>query len=217
MYSTAHRIKIKYQNIQAWNEDRRVALVAQLTENDPDVILMAAVGKTTQHKIKILNYNVFVSNKNNENHAGCGIAIKKGIKFELKNNFKTDWIGATIETINGPLLITTAYVPPRIKTINPEDLRRIETSHIPTIWAGDPNARHQTFGYSNANHKGHQLSQRIGQNKINYIGPVFNTYYTRVAETKPDVILTNNTFHHNYLIEPGTQGVSDHTSINITI
>ena len=59
---------------------KKSALTAYLTKNNPDIILMADIGKTNQNKpIKIFQYLVFATNKNNENSAGAAIAVKKAI------------------------------------------------------------------------------------------------------------------------------------------
>ena len=83
----------------------------------------------------------------------------------------------------------------------------------------DLNARHQEFGYSrrSRNLKGNQLFNHIYNNRINHIGPIFNTFFTRTSATKPDIVLTNNRFFFNYHTTPGSLGPSDHLTINVQI
>ena len=214
-------LNISYANVQTWTYDKNSALMAYLTKNNPDIILMADIGKTDQHKpIKIPQYLVFATNKNGENSAGAAIAVKKGIRFKVLNNFDHDTIGIQVETKTGPLIIMTNYSPPRHKNIPNSDLDYAIQNNWPVLIAADLNARHSMFGYTGrSNLKGRQLNKIVFNNKLNYIGPGFPTYFchNNTQGTRPDIILTNNKFYHNYHIKPSGMGPSDHMGINLRI
>ena len=97
-------LKIIYANVQTWTEDKKSSLAAYLTMNNPDIILMADIGKANQNKpIKLFQYLVFATNKSNENSAGSALAIKKGLQFKILNNFDNDTIGVQVHTQTGLL------------------------------------------------------------------------------------------------------------------
>ena len=209
---------IRYLNVQSYTFDKEPALQRHLTENSPDIILISSTSRSTEYPIKIQSYNVFSVNKCGELHAGCAIAIKKGIIFEIKNNFFFDTIAATIQTSRGPIVVMTNYTPPRQYQIPQQDLDFLIRNQYPTIFAGDMNTRHEIFGYRNSsNSRGKQLAQHIYRDRINYIGPHFPIFYTRRSATTPDCILTNNKFFLNYHITSGGLGPSDHITIDILI
>ena len=212
-------IKIRYLNVQHWNNDKHTALISHLTENKPEIILFTSTSRTKeQGPIKIPFYNTFTTNKRNEAHAGCGVAIRIGINFRIMNTFFHDTIAAEIDTAHGPIIIATSYAPPRDRSLPEQDIEFIMRHQIPTIFAGDLNCRHSTFGYhSGFNTKGRNLNRHIMQNRINYIGPNFPTFYTRNSETKPDIVLTNNKFFHNTHIQSAGIGPSDHITLDIFI
>ena len=70
-------LKIKYQNVQHYNQEREEGLVRHLTQENPDIILMASTSRMRELPIRIQGYNTYTTNKTNELHAGCAIAIKK--------------------------------------------------------------------------------------------------------------------------------------------
>ena len=92
-------------------------------------------------------------------------------------------------TTHGPVIVSTAYSPPRQNTISEEDLNFMIRNPIPTIVIADLNARHKDFGYlrTSTNMKGRQLHNHI-YNRINHIRPTFNTFYSHNSETKPDSV-----------------------------
>ena len=214
-------LKITYANVQTWTEDKNNSLIAYLTKNNPDIILMTDIGKTNQNKpIKIYQYLVFATNKSNENSAGSALAVKKGLQFKILNNFENDTIGVQVQTHTGPLIIMTNYSPPRHRNLPNADLNYAIQNNWPVLIAADLNARHSMFGYtSNNNPKGRQLNQMVFNNKLNYIGPGFPTFFSHNNRqgTKPDVVLTNNKFYFNYHIKPSGMGPSDHLGIDIRI
>ncbi|CAL4099528.1 unnamed protein product, partial [Meganyctiphanes norvegica] len=215
---TPKLIKIKYLNVQHWTNDKHAALTAHLTINNPDILFTFTSRTKEQGPIKIPFYNTFSTNKTNEQHAGCGIAIRKGIIFELLNNFHHDTIGAKINTQQGPIILMTSYAPPRQQFLPNQDLEYMMHHQTPVLFAGDLNARHSTFGYPRgANAKGRSLHRHIMSNRINYIGPTFPTFYTRNSETKPDCVLTNQHFYLNHHIQSAGIGPSDHLTIDIII
>ena len=214
------RINIRYLNVQHWTDEKNTALINHLTATAPEIILITSVSRLqNQNPIKIYNYNTFAVNKNNKRNAGCAIAIKRGIIFKIINNARTDWIAVEIQTKHGPIIISTAYSPPRMNTISEEDLNFVIRNQIPTIVIADLNARHHMFGYGRraGNLKGRQLYNHIYNNRLNHLGPTFNTFFTRNSETKPDIVLTNNRFFFNHRIISGGIGPSDHITMDIQI
>ena len=211
--------RIRYLNVQHWTDLKNPALIAHLTEINPDVILFTSHSRLNEDvKIRIPNYNTFTTNKLNERHAGSGVAIRYGIKFDLLNLFIHDTIGVKIETKHGPINIMTSYAPPRQRFLPNHDLEFMIRHQLPTILVGDLNARHQTFGYtSGPNQKGRALHQHIVNNRLKYLGPNFPTFYTRNTETKPDCVLANNKFFLNQHIQAGGIGPSDHITLKIII
>ena len=80
-------LTVTYDNIQTWTEEKADTIRAHLTQNSPDVILLADIGRTDKNKpIKIFQYLVFATNKNNENSAGAAVAIRKGLYFKVVNH-----------------------------------------------------------------------------------------------------------------------------------
>ena len=211
-------LNIRYLNVQHFTKDKEASLIGHLTEGSPDVILITSHSRKKDEPIKIQGYLTFSTNKSDGLHAGSAIAIKKGLKFNIKNDFVTDTIGAKVETTLGPIAIMTCYSPPRHRLLPRQDLEHLITNQFPTIMAGDLNARHQTFGYTGPpNTKGNDLNRLIMRDRVNYLGPVFNTFFTRNSATKPDCILTNQNFYLNHHITPGGHGSFDHLTINIRI
>ena len=215
---TPTELKIRYLNVQHWTDDKNTALAIHLTENKPDIVLFTSTSRTrNQAHIKIPFYITYHTNKADELHAGCGISIRKGIRFEIIN-FHHDSIGAKIYTMQGPVIIMTSYSPPRHRLLPNQDIEYMIRHQLPVMLVGDLNCRHRTFGYNTGfNVKGRSLHKHIIENRLNYIGPTFPTYHTRTAATKPDIVLTNNRFFLNHHISSGGIGPSDHLTIDVKI
>ena len=159
-----NRIHIRYLNVQNWKDDKNEALIGHLTATNPEIILFASTSRQQhQNPIKIPNYLTFTTNKSDERHAGVGIAIRRKIKFEIINNFMDDCIGAKIQTTHGPVIICTAYSPPRRPVLQQNDLNYLIRNNLPAILIADLNARHETFGYARRTHnqKGNQLNRHV--------------------------------------------------------
>ena len=132
------RIHIRYLNVQNWTDDKNEALIGHLTATNPEIILFGSTSRQQhQSPIKIPNYITFTTNKNNERHAGVGIAIRRKIKFEIINNFLNDCIGAKIQTAHGPVIICTAYSPPRHAVLPQADLNYLRINNLPAIMIAD--------------------------------------------------------------------------------
>lgn len=172
-------INIKYCNVQHWTDDKSSSLAAHLTINNPNVILITSTSRRSHlTKIKIPGYNVHSTNKMDEMSAGVAIAIKRGIKYKLINNFQQDSIAAKIETSSGEIIVMTNYSPPRRNFLPMEDMLYAIRNNLPVIMAADLNARHGIFGYARpTNAKGRDLNRLILRNKIRHLGPTFDTFF----------------------------------------
>ena len=195
-------MRIRFLNVQNWTDEKQTPLAIHLTEREPEVILINSISRTReQGHIKIPFYNTFTVNKNNVRHAGSGIGIRIGTKFEIINNFQHDTIGAIVHSNHGPILIMTSYAPPRQPVLPNADMQFFMNHHLPGIFAGDLNCKHKNYGYNASNTKGRALYQHIYNNRINHLGPIFPTFYTRNSETTPDIVLANNRFFFNQHIQ----------------
>ena len=113
-------LNIRYLNVQHFTKDKEASLIGHLTEGSPDVILITSHSRKKDEPIKIQGYLTFSTNKSDGLHAGSAIAVKKGLKFNIKNDFVTDTIGAKVNNLmtnsnNDLLLATTAPPPPQTR------------------------------------------------------------------------------------------------------
>ena len=81
---------------------------------DADVALLNEHGCKADQRIKIFNYSVHQCNSLNEKNSGCAIAIRNNIRYQVKDDFESDILSITVETTLGPIVIATAYIPPRV-------------------------------------------------------------------------------------------------------
>ena len=114
----------------------------------------------------------------------------------------------------------TNYTPPRRVNLPNSDLDFAIQNNWPVLIVADMNTRHAMFGYSGrSNPKGSQLNKLVFNNKLNYIGPGFPTYFSHnnIFDTRPDSVLSNNKSYFNYHIKPNGMGLSDHMTIDVKI
>ena len=196
-------LTILQHNVQTWNTKRHT-LANIYNSIDPDILLLNETSvKNTDH-LKIFNYNVFKTNKRNEQFAGAAIAIKKNITAQIEDDYYQDFISATIQTVHGLITVATGYIPPRQAYINSIDLNKIFNRRHPAYLVGDLNAYHRTFGYSNNNLRGKQVVTLINANKCKHIDPFFDTRITANTTRKPDIALTNKTSTPQHLSQSRT-------------
>ena len=79
---------------------------------------MNDTGLNNNDRPKLFNYNTYATNKDNRQHGGTAIAVKKTIQTKLHDDFETDLIAVTIETRQGPITIATDYIPPNPAYLN---------------------------------------------------------------------------------------------------
>ena len=157
-------------NVQTWN-NKRHTLTNIYNQTHPDIILLNETSTRDGDKLKILNYNVFTTNRRNELEAGAAIAACKDITARIDDDFYQDFLTATVQTTHGPVTIATGYIPPRQPYINTINLNKIFSHDEPTYLIGDLNAYHRTFGYNTNNLRGQQIVTLIDTDKCRHIGP----------------------------------------------
>ena len=205
-------LTILHHNVMSWT-NKKITLGNIYRQIDPDIILLNEHNVTDDETLKIYNYNIYTTNKENERHAGAAIGIRKGLTFRLHDDFYSDFIGLTVTTRQGPITIATAYVPPRRNYINIIDLNKVLRQPHPTYIFADFNARHRLLGNTVNNSRGNNIATLINQDKCRHIGPTFPTYINHTGSTTPDIVLTNRLTFHNIFMTPGPITPSDHIPI----
>ena len=170
-------IKILQANIQSWASNR-YTLLCSLSESNPDIILLNEISIPKDVKPKINGYDCYFNCQ--ERFTGYAIFVKYSIKhffFDLNN----DNIGAVkIFTNVGPLIVSTAYIPPRFNCIPSLEINKILNYQLPSLFISDFNAHHPHFQNCSSNNKkpdsrGNQLMTIINSRKLSYLGPDFYT------------------------------------------
>ena len=106
-------IKIIQHNVLKWTFARRNELSNLYMTTDPDIILLNSTGQRDDNRIKIFNYNVYQRNRLREDNAGVAVAVRKNIKHSIIDDLEEDALAVRVETIKEPVIIGTAYYPPR--------------------------------------------------------------------------------------------------------
>lgn len=211
-------IKIFHVNIRSFRSNK-YALMIELSNFNPDVVLLNETGNRPDFHIKLQGFNSI--NKSNGAFSGVAILIKQSLSFEYVFTSETNVLAIKLHTQLGPILISTAYSPPRDISIPTLSLSKIFSHQIPTIFIGDLNGHHRLFDNTpvlrTGDSKGRQIYNLMQQFSLQYIGPEFKTFVTKKARGKPDIILINRLFDiFNYHSVPGDNIGSDHIPILFT-
>lgn len=211
-------IKIFHINIRSF-KNNKYALMIELSNFSPDVVLLNETGNKPNFHIKLQGYNCI--EKSSGLFSGVAILIKNTLSYEFVFTSDSNVLAIKLNTHLGPILISTAYSPPRDISIPTPSLSKIFSYQIPTIFIGDLNGHHPLFDntslFSSGDSKGKQIFNLINQFSLRYIGPDFKTYVTKKNRGKPDIILINKLFDiFNYHSAPGDNIGSDHIPILFT-
>lgn len=152
---------------------------------------------------------------------GTAIIINNQIKHHQTQQIDTKSIESTsleIETSTGKLQISSCYSSPQTK-FSAEDIEKHLTSSLPTILAGDFNAKHPAWNSKKTNNRGKALYQHSIKNTYAVLGPIEPTHYSNALNFAPDVLdiaIINNLV--TYIeIESLPELPSDHNPVLITI
>lgn len=205
-------LTIVQHNVLHWST-RKYELYNSYREEDPDIILINSHGQPNNNPIKIFDYTVYQNNPTDTNNDGVAIAIKTNIPHTIIDDLDEAYIGITVTTTLGPVLIATGYQPPRRPALPITNFLRLFRRQCPVFFLGDLNARHKNFGHTDNNTAGKMLSDLINNGTVVHTGPDFQTYITPRASGSPDVILTNQRNIHQTFTRPGPLTTSDHIPI----
>ena len=212
----SNQIKIFQLNAGGWITNK-LSIQNAIRKENIDVVLINEHGIKAGEELKITSYNVYKKNALNERRSGCAIAIRKNLEYRIREDFHSDLLSIEIDTSLGPIIIATAYIPPRVGYLHYPDYFRLFNTRKPVYFVGDLNARDSILGHRNSNKTGKALATLIKNQNANYIGPDFPTFINNRSCTSPDIILTNNHTYHNSYSEPGPPNSSDHIPIILTI
>ena len=207
-------------NIQNWHKNKYL-LQVDLPNNRPDILLINETSTQPNDKVSIPGYNS-ISNSMGQ-YTGTAILIKNHLLFEIIPLLDTSILAIKLQTNCGPLIVSTAYVPPRIKTLPTIDLNKLFSYNSPVIFFGDINAHHMFLNntYKNipqGNFQGQQLYTIAKRKHLTFIGPDFDTYVTQTKQGRPDIAIVNDQFKlFHYQIKPGNKTGSDHIPAIIKI
>ena len=186
---------------------------------NPDVILINAHGLNTNTNtpLKIPGFRVYMQNKSNEAHDGVAIAVKPHLPHKVLSNFLFEVLAVQVDTSSGPVILSTAYQPPRRPFCPTPDLLRLAGMRYPVYFLGDLNAHHRYFNYTASNAVGRGLVGLLDDGRLQHLGPDFETCRGFLGTGRPDVVLANRLCFHNYHISEGPLTSSDHSPIVMTI
>ena len=162
-------------------------------------------------------YTVYQRNARNEASDGVGIAVKSDIAHVVIDDFREEVMAVRLDTPLGPIVIATAYLPPRRAYVPYPDFLRLSRMRMPVYFVGDCNGHHRLFNYRSTNTVGTALARLVDQGRFRHLGPGFDTFFGFTGSGRPDVVLSNRWANLNHLVEAGPLTSSDHIPIVLTV
>ncbi|KAK9881891.1 hypothetical protein WA026_018088 [Henosepilachna vigintioctopunctata] len=206
--------------ISFWNANsvlpKKDELTIFLEEHKIDIMLLSETFLKKTKDMKIRNYNIYRTDRRDGSKGGTAILIKNGIEHgELPKIEETniESTGIRIEIEGRPTNIYSIYKSP-LKEMKEEDIKKIFKSKVPTIAAGDINAKHTDWNCRVSNTSGRILSEIIEKHNIILAAPNEHTHISSNAGTTDilDIALMKN-IRWNYEIESRMDLSSDHCPV----
>lgn len=191
---------------------KRLLLENFIGENPAEIYLIQETKLKSNYKFRIPNFNIF-RNDTMDNSGGTAILVDENIPIREFKIYRQIFEATFIEIkLHFWLRVASIYWPPgRILPTN--ELDDFFNTNIPSIYGGDFNARHPSFGDYSSNAYGEALAGRVG---IKILNPTLPTCYKTERGSYIDKFLFHNTnLIHSEILNIGS--FSDHDAIMIKI
>lgn len=163
--------------IGIWNANtignKKQELTLFMEEQGIDVMLLTETNLKKRNGLKIRNYTTYRTDRPTGTGGGTAILVKTGIKHgELPRRGTThiEETGIRITGKHGKFNLYTVYKPPN-KPMEEADIKKLFSEDLPTIIAGDLNAKHTEWGCRATNKQGRQLRKITDDNQLTIIAP----------------------------------------------
>lgn len=220
------RQRANKSNLQTayWNANGTVLayreeIIEFLHDYNLDVFLINETWLKPSRNLRIPNYNIFRDDRTSNKGGGTAIFVKSNIDHCLAHSFSSDNIESTavkINTSSGPIKFISVYSPPKRQLITSE-LDSLLSENVPTIIAGDLNAKHGSWNSQYDNKKGRDLAKYALSNSIAIDAPDLPTL--QPPNGRPDVIdiIILKDTSHVHSLKVLHDLASDHSPILLTL
>ena len=170
-------------------------LSVEITEHNPDIILLNEIGKMDPLNLKLRGYKGY--GINTEICDGMAIFTKYGMSIEYMYFIQGDLLAIKVATSMGQIIVATSYSPPRRIGLPVISLNRLFSHQCPVVFIGDLNAHSSLLDNTTkaADVKGKQIENIINNFNLNVLGPPFQTFISGNKRGKPNAILANPQFY----------------------
>ena len=214
----------KTTNIIAWNANgistRKAEFHNLLESEDFAAALVCETHLTEKSRLTLSGFECYRNDRSTRG-GGTVILVKRCVKsFELPlptlNSIEATAV--QVETPAGPLRLIAAYIKPQAK-LHTADLDKLLDSKLPTVIAGDLNAKHTAWNSRVCNSKGRQLLAHSLKNDFVVAGPLDPTHHSGDLRHSADVldIAIYKNMSQSIELQTLTALSSDHNPVKITI
>lgn len=198
------------------NTNRRLLLQKLIGENEADIYLLQETKIGNGLSFQQNGYNFF--HQDRKMGAG-GTAILINNKFRVRNlstcNDGIEYTSVEIKINELWVRIVSVYISPSGVSYN--NFIRLFKKNIPTIYAGDFNARHISFGDFSDNVNGITLSKIASQTGIKIISSKYPTCFRSEMGSFIDKFIFNMDFPYSFTGIKNIASFSDHNAISISV
>lgn len=203
--------------IAFWNANgvrtKQTELLHFLQDQKVDVLLLNETHLKPCYSLSLQNYNTYRTDRLTTPGGGTAVLVKKHLQsYELPDKSTPDLetTRVVLKTGRTRLALIAAYLSPA-KTLNKTDLLTTLDTNLPTILAGDLNAKHTNWNSKTNNTKGLLLKQIAQDENLLVIAPDEPTHVHLVSNTTDvlDVAILKDVTQH-WTIDTKIDLSSDH-------
>lgn len=190
-----------------------------LREQNIDVALINETHLKPNKSLNIPNYTTHRTDRSTTKGGGTAVLVKKHIKHEPAYNDTNmthlETTSITLEINNKRTKLTAIYNAPKNELIE-TDIKTLLRDGLPTIAAGDLNAKHTDWGSTCINKAGKNL-QRLSENQhFTVAAPPEATHYTKNSSDVLDIALIKD-IGEDYQLQVLDELSSDHLPVILTL
>lgn len=195
--------------IVAWNANgvspRRSELKTFVAEYDADVVLLSETHLAPYSRFSLPAYTCYRQDRPHQPHrppsGGTAVLVHRRIAHRHLASPATSLVeccAVALDVGGSELRLVSAYLRPgRAPALSPGEWNALLAHPLPTIVAGDLNAKHPSWNSRTANAYGRSLHRFVSDDPdVQVIGPADPTHYpySGLAPDVLDIVIANNIF-----------------------